>query len=212
MEYSLGEWFPASGVPAGTNLLVTGPPMTGKYELLLEVLAATVEGTIVVTAEHSATRVRDDYGQVPGSVPGDALGIVDCVSAQRGVEDVTDDAHTRYVPTPENLTRIGVKFTQFFDDYRSRYDRISVGLYSVSQLLMYSDVREVYQFLQVLTGKIQSADWLGAAVLDPTMHDAQTYNTLQNSFDAVLETRESEGRREFRVRGLEPEASDWAPF
>jgi hypothetical protein len=77
---------------------------------------------------------------------------------------------------------------------------------------MCSGVRTVYQFVRTLTGKIQEADCLGAAILNPTMHDEQTVNIIQDRFDCVLETREGNSRREFRVRGLDQETSDLTPF
>lgn len=207
MEYALDDWFPAGGITAGTSLLVAGPPMTGKYDLLLRLLAADADATVVISTGDNSRRVREDYGAIESGPTEEAVGIVDCVDEGDGANETT-----RYVSSPENLTQIGVKFTEFFDEYRQSYDRVTVGVNSVSELLMYSDVRQVYQFLQVLTGKIQSAEWLGACVIDPTMHDEQTVNTLQNSFDSVVETRQANDRREFRVRGMSSRASDWTAF
>jgi len=51
-------------VEPGTNLLLTGPPLTGKRSLMMDVLAAGTErgdGAIVVTTKDGAERVLKDY-------------------------------------------------------------------------------------------------------------------------------------------------------
>ena len=102
-------------------------------------------------------------------------------------------------------------FDHFYEE--SGTDRTGVGLHSISQLLMHSDVKKVYQFLQVLTGQVRSAEWLGAAVIDEGVAEANELQTLQHHFDGIVQTRESEaGHREFKIRGFGPESSTWQPF
>lgn len=212
MVYRPGTALPIDEVPDGFNLLVSGPPMTGKYELLLRVLLCSCDNVVVVSTKNSDERIREDVADVSSEAV--ELGVVDSVSRQRNLETLSEDTLTKYVSSPENLTQMGVKFTVLFDHFYENQpdERTGVGVHSLSHLLMYSDVKAVYQFLQVITGKIQSADWLGVATLDSTVHDDQTKNMLQNHFDAVVETRRSEGERQLRVVGLGPEATDWTPF
>jgi KaiC/GvpD/RAD55 family RecA-like ATPase len=199
-------------VDPGTNLLVTGPPMTGKYTLLLELLTRSSDAIVVITTKNGGEKIRTDLGALRDIDP-THVGVVDCVSQQRDVDNVTETETSKFVSSPKNLTQIGVEFTDLFERFHEREHRTRVGLHSASQLVMYANLRQVYQFLQVLTGKIQSAGWIGGVVLDSTAHDEQTIYTLQELFDGVVETRESsEGRREMRVRGLAAEATPWQPF
>ncbi len=58
--YELGDGLPAEPIAPGTNVLIAGPPMTGKRNLAYDVLANGVaggEGTIVVTTKDSADKV-----------------------------------------------------------------------------------------------------------------------------------------------------------
>jgi KaiC/GvpD/RAD55 family RecA-like ATPase len=212
MVYRLGTTLPVEEVSDGFNLLISGPPMTGKYELLLGVLLSSCDNVVVVSTKNSAERIREDVDDI--ATDGVELGVVDTVSRQRNIETLSGDALTKYVSSPENLTQMGVKFTVLFDHFYENQpeERTGVGIHSVSHLLMYSDVKAVYQFLQVITGKIQSAEWLGVATLDSTVHDEQTKNMLQNHFDGVVETRRVDGERQLRVVGLGSEATDWSRF
>lgn len=191
-------------VPDGSSLLVSGPSMTGKYDLFVELLAAGP--AIAVVTDTDTSTLREDYGSF---APEERLSVVDCASRPRGLETADDDA-TRYVSGAGNLTRIGTTFTDLVED-RSGSD-VRVGLHSLSPLLIYSELRPVYRFLQVFTGQVHSADWLCLATFDPTMHDDRTVSTVLDPFDGVIETREHEGRREARIRGLGPHSSEWTAF
>ncbi len=190
-------------VSDGSSLLVSGPPMTGKYDLLVRLLSGG--DAIAITTSTSATTLREDHG---ASSPQGRLSIIDCVSHARGLE-TTDSKATRYVPGPGNLTRIGTAFTALIEDHSD--SDVRVGLHSISPLLMQSELRSVYRFLQVLTGQVEAAGWLCFATFDPTMHDEQTVSSVLDPFDGVIETRE-QGRREARIKGLDPTPGEWAPF
>ncbi|WP_245998545.1 DUF7504 family protein [Halalkalicoccus subterraneus] len=190
--------------PDGSSFLLSGPAMTGKYELLVGLLAGA--DALAVATDTDAATIREDYRAQDGT---GTLSVVDCASRPRGVE-TADAEGVRYVSGPGNLTRIGTAFTDLLDRRSETVGR--VGLHSVSPLLIYSKLRSVYRFLQVFTGQVRSAGWACFATFDPTMHDERTTNTVLDPFDVRIETRENEGRREARITGLGPESSDWLAF
>lgn len=190
--------------PDGTSVLISGPPITGKYDLFVRLLASV--RAIAVSTDTDARTLREDCRAF--SEP-DLLSVVDCVSHARGVETPEFDG-VRYVSGPRNLTRIGTSFTALLDQCSE--GSIRVGLHSISPLLMYAELRSVYRFLQVFTGQAQSAGGLCIATFDPTMYDESTTNTVTDPFDARIETRVDDGKREARITGLNPEPSDWLAF
>jgi hypothetical protein len=211
--YRLSDSLPVDAIPDGSNLLISGPPMTGKYDLMLQLLIESCENVVVLSTKNSADRIRDDVADVPAPSP--EVGVVDCVSRQRNLGPTSEGELTKYVSSPQNLTQIGVKFTVLFDRFYEEQPEefTGVGLHSISHLLMYSDVKQVYQFLQVLTGKVQSAGWLGFGIIDSSIHDEKTQNTLQNLFDGVVQTKRGEnGERRLRVTGLSSQPTDWVTF
>jgi len=203
---------PLDDLDPDAAVLIAGPPMTGKYQLLLRLLGAKTDAAILISTKNGVERVRDDYRAVTGTLDEARLGVVDCISYH---EAPTVTGPVRFVGSPENLTRIGVKFTDLFEGFREDPDveRLGVGLHSVSQLLMHSKVNQVYQFLQVLVGQIRNERCLVVAVVDTSAADDEVVRTLQQHFDGLVTTRENEtGTREYRVRGLSPSASPWTEF
>mgnify|MGYP000748957819 CR=1 FL=1 len=193
-------------IPADATLLVAGPPMTGKQELLVGLLADRGEGAIVVSTETDAADVTEAF--VAAGLPAEEVGVVDCTGGSG-----TDTDHVKHA-SPDNLTTVGVKFTELFDVFHARpaFGPVGVGLNSLSTLLMHAEVQTVYKFLQVFTGQVRSAGWPAAVVANAAAVDDETMATLAHQFDGVLRTRERDGQRELRVEGLDPAPSPWQPF
>jgi len=195
--YDLPDELPDVALEAGTNLLIAGPPLTGKRDLAFEVLgegSEAGEGAIVVTTKDSADKVLQEYAAFVSAIDDVDVGVVDCVTKQRGVGSAQDDPRVKYASSPVDMTGIGIKLSEFLEEfYQVRgHDRNRILLHSVSTLLMYSDLQTVFRFLHVFTGRVQSADGLGVYVIDSTAHDDQTMNTLKQLFDAVVEVEEGE--------------------
>ena len=209
----VGNDSPIADLPRDATLVVAGPPMTGKYTVMLSILAQHTDDSIIISTKNAADRVLDDFEKVAGGREYGRVGVIDCVSHPEQVGS-PDTELVKHVQSPENLTRIGVKFTELFEQFYTENpsSQTGVGLHSISQLLMHSELKNVYQFLQVLMGQIRSADWLGVAVVDTNL-DEEQLQTIYHHFDGVVQTRENEdGERQLRVRGISPTVSDWATF
>jgi len=180
----------------GTNILISGPPLTGKRSLALDILATGVEkeeGAIIVTTKDSATRVLDDFARRT-EYEGRPVAVVDCVTRQQGVGEVREDKRIKYTSSPVDMTGIGIKLSEFLQAFHQdqgiSHNRIMV--HSLSTLLMYADLQTVFRFLHVFTGRIQSVDGLGVFCIDSTSHDDQAMNTLTQLFDGVIRMSEDE--------------------
>lgn len=212
--YAVSDVLGLSEIRAGTNLLVMGAPMTGKYDLLCDSLAdghRQDEAGLVITTQNNGERVRRD---VDSRLPDDAdpqLGIVDCVSQERGMGQAEHQL-TRYVSSPGDFTGVGMASSKFLEQFAQQDYQTRVALDSISQLLMYADVKTVFRFLHILTGRISAADALGFGTLDADAHDDQTVNTIRQLFDGLVETRAGENGRELRVRGLPEAPTEWREF
>lgn len=166
------------------------------------------DGSIIVTTKDSADKVLEGFDSRLDDGLEPDIGVVDCVTKQRGIGTIDDDPRIKYASSPVDMTGIGIKLSEFLQDfYETRgHTENRVLFHSVSTLLMYADLQTVFRFLHVFTGRIQSADALGLYVIDSTTHDDQAMNTLKQLFDAVIELEESADGDEptIRTAGLSP--------
>jgi KaiC/GvpD/RAD55 family RecA-like ATPase len=209
--YDLGPRFENATVEPGTNVLVSGPPLTGKRRLVLEILrqgAANGEGAIVVTTRDSSDRVLADLRSLLGDPDGADVGVVDCVTQHQG-RSATDTDTVKHASSPVDMTGIGIKFSEFVESFHAErgIQRTRVALDTLSTLLIYSDLQTVFRFMHVFTSRVEDADALGVHVIESTAHDAETLNTLKQLFDGVVETDES-GDVTVRFPGLDTELVD----
>lgn len=194
-------------IPHGTNVLVTGPPLTGKRELLYGLLdGGTTDGTVFVSTRTRASAVEREYRQV---APGPALRVVDCVSRQFG--DAPSDGHHRFVSDAGDLTGVGIRASEFLRRLQASCDTVALGMHTLSTTLMYADLQRVYRFLHVLTGRVQSAGFRGGFVLED-VGDARSFTTLTQLFDGLVEVRDGAAGTEVRARGLELGPRTWTPL
>ena len=194
-------------VRPGTNILVSGPPLSGKRNVCLDVLAADADadadanqGAIVVSTKDGAGRILDAFDERNLDRARRPVAVIDCVSKQQGIQDLLDDDVVGYASSPADLTGIGIHFSEFLQRFHSDYgvERNRVLVHSLSTLLMYADLQTVFRFLHVFTGRVQSVDGLGLYTIDSTTHDDQTMNTIRQLFDGIVTVRE-DGDPEIRL-------------
>lgn len=191
------------------SVVIAGPPMSGKYQLMHRLFGAAGQRAIVLSTGHDAETVRTDYTETTGH-DAETVGIVDCVTREQGA-DVVDTELTKYASSPKNLTELGVKFTELAEAFEA-YPETTVGLHSLSQLLMYWDADRIYQFVRVLLGRTRSQKWLTVAVINSTMHDERTLHTLLDPFETVVDTRTTDDGWEMRLRNRNASPTPWQQF
>jgi len=189
--YELGHCFDELAVDPGTNLLVTGPPLTGKRLLAMEILAAGARhgnGTIIVSARDSGERVR---AELPEAMETGPVGVVDAVTQHLG-QTTVDDELTKCISSPRDMTAIGVKFSEliqsFYTDQAIERNRIFVD--SLTTLLLYSNLQTVFRFTHVFTSRVESVNAIGLYTIESTAHDDETINTLTQLFDGTIVVEE----------------------
>jgi len=205
----------ASTVAPGTSVLVVGPPMTGKRRLLFDLVGGSASRTAAfVTTKKRADRMRAWFRATRPDEEVWDLSFVDCSGSRGGLGggngvEVTD---LRRVSSPGDLTGIGIELTGILR--RWHHDDVTdprVGLHSLSTLLMYADVKRIYQFLHVVTTRIATVDGVGVFTMDVSPR-GDTADVLTHLFDALVQVRDGSDGPEFRVRGREFGPRSWTDF
>ncbi|TKX58565.1 hypothetical protein EXE44_06880 [Halorubrum sp. SS7] len=191
----------------GGTTLITGPTLSGRRRLIHQTLRESPGQPAIVATREPATSVRSRYQRLTAGSESEPV-IVDCVT--NTFEQPPDDtASTKYAQGPENLTSIGMKFSDILEQRRT--DQLSVGLTNLSPLLVYTSPSDVFQFVNILVQKSVGTGWPVFVTIDPSVHDASTVEQFVPLFDDVIETRRTDdGDQELRVR--KPEPTNWAAF
>ena len=216
--YDLPESLQTESVRAlepGSSVLVTGPPMSGKRDLALDIIAAghdDADGLMLISTQKRAARIIRDLERRVGSLDTDRIGIVDCAGGddRRAIRNIS----TEHVSTPGDLTGISIGTVKLMRQFRKHgVEDVCHGLVSVSTMLQYMNFPTVFKFLHIYTRRIADSDGLGVFTLDNASHDPQTVNTITGEFDGLVELRTpDDGGREVRLRGFGGSNTGWQPL
>lgn len=205
------ESVPIDTIPAGTSLLISGPSLTRKRELMLQLVDQQAdEGNVVITTKKSAGTVLQQLDIPPKSDAREYLRLVDCVTQERGMGEAEETETTKYISSPRDLTGLSIKLSGVFQGLYQQDVPTRVGLDSLSTFLMYHDLQRVYRIMHVLSGQIESAGWLGIFVIDSPSD--RELNVLTQLVDGMIQTRDTDGGYEFRVRGFDHVNTDWTTY
>lgn len=201
----------------GSAVLIAGPPMTDKFELMLELLGSANDGHVVVTTKHTAADVRTAASRATDPADPGLVGVVECLGRSGTPPNTIAADSTPATPTvrsasPGNLTGIGVGVVDALQACETAGTRRpGIGLHSLSPLLMHTNLDRVYRFVGELTGSLRRRDGIGVFVVDTTSSDSDVLSTLSHHADGVLRTRRLDGDRELRARGsFGP--TEWCPY
>jgi len=206
-----------SAVRPGSSILVSGPAMTGKDELAMEILADgsdNGEGAIVVTTgEHAEDVITDYRDRVPG-LDESLLGVVDCRGESgRDSEYTPAGSFVYHLSSPGEITGMGIGITKCMENLANNgADSGRFALDSLSTILTYTDKKTVFKLCHILSSRFDTAGYLGVLTIDSAAHDEQTLQVIKQAFDGMIEIRENDGTREARVLGLAGKPTDWQEF
>lgn len=154
--------------------------------------AGTNETVVLVTdgspsAGVEASPLRPETEDTP------ALTVV-AVGHASAVDPSIPGADVRTVPTPSDLTCLGVTLSQVL----SANESVVLCSDSLTALLERVDDETAYEFVHALLGQLRRADASAHFHVDPTAHDRQTVDALSSLFDTVVECEA--GERTVRTR------------
>ena len=205
------------GIKKGSNIMLIGPPMSGKEIILYSIMyygaSKNENAVITVSTRESATHILEWFKEQKLNLPLARVGIVDCVTKTLGGSSVENE-NIKIASSPVDLTGIGVKISQFFEEYfmKKNIRKTQLHINSLSTILMYSNIQTVFRFLHVFTGRIKAAGSLGIYVLESGMHDEQAISTLKQLFDGMIEIKSENDKNFIRAVGLSPKPTPWFEY
>ncbi|MFB6152348.1 MAG: RAD55 family ATPase [Haloarculaceae archaeon] len=206
-----------ASVRPGSNVLISGPAMTGKADLAMSMLAdgsRRGQGAVVMTTGDRAADVVDGYRDRVPDLDESLLSVVDCRGeGSRSSERTAGGSYVHHVSSPGDLTGIGIGITKALETLENNgADSGRFALDSLSTMLTYTDKKTVFKFCHVLSSRFDAAGYVGLFTIDSGAHDDQTLQVIKQAFDGMIEIRERDEVREARVLGLAGQPTDWREF
>jgi hypothetical protein len=130
-----------------------------------------------------------------------------------GIKGV-ENSNIKLVNGPEDLTAIGVKIGQFFEEFYliRKIQKIQLQINSLSTLLMYSNIQTIFRFLNVFTLRIKMANALGIYVIDSEMHNEQVISTIKQLCDGIIEVKSENNKNYIRTVCILSEPTSWLEY
>lgn len=199
-------------IEPGTNVLVAGPAMTGKRRLAFDVVGGSASKTAcLLSTKAHADRIRSWFATTVPDVDAWRPSIVDCTGGSQQFGHRSNEIRT--VASPGDLTGVGIELSGVFQDwYHDDVVDPRLALHSLSTMLMYADLKRVFQFCYVVRTRLQQVGAVSAFTLDTATRQSETYGRLTQVFDTVVEVDDREDGPAFRVRGGDFGPSTWTAF
>lgn len=137
-------------------------------------------------AKMGMVSVEDSTRSVAG---GSGSTAADLMGPDRPVETIS---------SPNDLTGLGIRITEFLTDWEQTDGQIVVCFDSLTALLQYVELETAYEFLHIITGRMAAVDAIAHFHMDPDAHDDHLVEGVTTLMDAVVELED--GERTIRSR------------
>jgi KaiC/GvpD/RAD55 family RecA-like ATPase len=195
------------GMPFGANVLVYGPPFTGK-EVLLSVFIA--EGlkkgipAIWILTEKSPHEIREEMTfVVSGYEEYEKLGLVRYVDAySRSMGDESQDPYTEYVESPTDYESIQRAVETAAKPMREKHPYYRVGFRSISTLIAYLDPGTAFRFLSPVVGRRKRDKAVAMYTIEKGVHGEQEIQMIGSLMDGMIEFKVENLNTFLAIRGI----------
>jgi len=194
------------GIPFGSNVMLYGPPFTGKQIILnrfiIEGLGKDVP-CMIVTVDRSVTDVKEmlkecvlDYDKCEKN---GLIKYVDIYSKRMGLK--CDEQNVEYIKDIKDLDVTSMAMNNILSTLKEgrEYYRMVIPL---STLLTNLTSHDIFNFLEDLTGKCKRDNAVALYSLTKGIHSETDVQVMRHLMDGVVEFKEENLRTFFCVQGI----------
>lgn len=194
------------GVPQGVNVLAYAPPFIGRDTIIKRFAFSGLEGgepVIFILTDKSFFEMRKEMENVDKSFPElekeGKIKYIDVYSPS--VELKEKSPYTTFIDSPVNREMIAAAILKAQKEFMKVAERHRVIFDSLSTLVVYSDAKAVFRFLQVVSGTCKRFGATSLFSMTRGMHEEIEVQTIKHLVDGVVEMREEGARLQLRVQG-----------
>lgn len=195
------------GIPFGSNVLIYGPPFTGK-EVLVNVFVA--EGlkkgvpALWVVTEKSPKEIREEMMFVlSGYEEYEKRGLVRYVdSYSRSMGDETEDPYTEYIESPTDYESIQKAIEKAAKEFKEKHEYYRMAFRSISTMIAYLDPNTAFRFLTPVVGKRKRDRAVAMYTIEKGVHGEQEIQMLGSLMDGMIEFKIENLNTFLAVKGI----------
>ena len=195
------------GIPFGSNVLVYGPPFTGK-EVLISVFIA--EGlkkgvpAIWIMTEKTPREIREEMMFVlSGYEEYEKRGLVRYVDAySRSMGDESQDPYTEYVESPTDYESIQKAIESFAKAFKEKHEYYRVAFRSISTLIAYLDPGTAFRFLSPVVGRRKRDGAVAMYTIEKGVHGEHEIQMIGSLMDGMIEFKVENLNTFLAVKGI----------
>lgn len=151
-----------------------------------DLLSVSLDGTV----DDLFDRWNHQVGTTPGRTAVVTVGESTrgaAATASPGATSIGSDVSVASVSDPGDLTGLGIKISQALSSWEDADNDLALCFDSLTTLLQFADVQRVFQFVHVLTQRVESAGARAHFHMDANAHDSQEVATIRSLFDQTYE-------------------------
>ncbi len=195
------------GVPFGSNILIYGPPFTGKEVLLSAFIAEGLKKGIPalwILTEKSPKEMREEMSYVvSGYEEYEKLGLVRYVDAySRSMGDESQDPYAEYIESPTDYESIQKAIENATKAFKEKHEYYRVGFRSISTLIAYLDPGTAFRFLSPVVGRRKRDRAVAVYTIEKGVHGEQEIQMIGSLMDGMIEFKVENLNTFLSVRGI----------
>ncbi len=195
------------GIPFGSNVLIYGPPFTGKEVLMNSFIADGLKKgvpAIWVITEKSAKEIRDEMMFViSGYEEYEKRGLVRYIDTySRSMGDESKDEYTDYIETPTDYESIQKAIETTAKEFMSKHDYYRLAFRSISTLIAYLDPNTAFRFLSPVVGRRKRDKAVSMFTIEKGVHGEQEIQMLGSLMDGMIEFKVENLNTFMSVKGI----------
>ncbi len=195
------------GIPFGTNVLIYGPPFTGKEVLVNAFVAEGLKmgvPIIWVITEKPPKDIRDEMMYLlSGYEEYEKKGLVRYVdSYSRSMGDETVDEYTDFVESPTDYEAIQKAVENAAKTFKESHQYYRLAFRSISTMVAYLDPNTAFRFLSPIAGRRKRDRAVAMYTIEKGVHGEQEIQMLGSLMDGMIEFKVENLNTFLAVRGI----------
>ncbi len=195
------------GIPFGTNVLIYGPPFTGKEVLVNAFVAEGLKmgiPAIWVITEKSPKEIRDEMMFIlSGYEEYEKKGLVRYIdSYSRSMGDETQDEYTDFIESPTDYEAIQKAIEGAASKFKESNQYYRLAFRSISTMIAYLDPNTAFRFLSPIAGRRKRDRAVAMYTIEKGVHGEQEIQMLGSLMDGMIEFKVENLNTFLAVRGI----------